>query len=158
MLKVLAVAALAFGLIGCGNDAEKQDLIKYVNTLKGFDGRNQEVIRQIKILDDPSRDITKADLQNARQLIADYVGDLKKIDQAEMVYRPLRLAYTTHLRQIEQATDLAADKGNDLRRERGNVAIGVRHIEKSTKLHFNAVDVLWLRQKVETPFPLAWPE
>ena len=75
-----------------------------------------------------------------------------------MVYRPLRLAYTTHLRQIEQATELAANKGNELRRERGNVAIGVRHIEKSTKMHFNAIDVLWLRQKVTDPFPLAWPE
>lgn len=158
MLKVLAVTALAVGLVGCGNDAEKQDLIKYVNTLKGFDGKNREVIRQIEILDDPSKDVTAADLQQARQLIADYIGELKKIDPVQMEYRPLRLAYTTHLRQIEQATELAADKGNDLRRERGNVAIGVRHIEKSTKLHFNAVDVLWLRQKVEDPFPLAWPE
>lgn len=158
MLKALAVTALAVGLIGCGNDAEKQDLIKYVNTLKGFDSKHEEVIRQIELLDDPSRDVTKADLENARQLIADYISELKKVDPVEMVYRPLRLAYTTHLRQIEQATDLAADKGNDLRRERGNVAIGVRHIEKSTKLHFNAVDVLWLRQKIQDPFPLAWPE
>ncbi len=158
MLKTLAVAVLIMGFMGCGEDVEKQDLLNYVNTMKGFEGKNREVISQIELLDDPSRDVTVADLQNARQLIADYIGDLKKVDPVKMEYRPLRLAYTTHLRQIEQATELAADKGNDLRRERGNVAIGVRHIEKSTKLHFNAVDVLWLRKKVETPFPLMWPE
>lgn len=158
MLKVLAVVALAVGLTGCGGEEEKLDLVKYVNTLKGFDSKHEEIIRQIELLDDPSREITEADLQNARQLIADYVAELEKIDPVEMVYRPLRLAYTTHLRQIGQATELAANKGNELRRERGNVAIGVRHIEKSTKMHFNAVDVLWLRQKVKDPFPLAWPE
>jgi len=158
MLKVLAVVALAVGLMGCGGEGEKLDLIKYVNTLKGFDSKHHEIIRQIEFLDDPSRDVTEADLQNARQLIDDYIAELKKIDPVEMVYRPLRLAYTTHLRQIEQASELAINKGNDLRRERGNVAIGVRHIEKSTKLHFNAVDVLWLRQKIQDPFPLAWPE
>ncbi|MFT5085914.1 MAG: hypothetical protein ACI906_000324 [Candidatus Latescibacterota bacterium] len=158
MLKALAVVALAVGLIGCGGEEEKLDLIKYVNTLKGFDSKHDEIIRQIELLDDPSREVTEADLQNARQLIADYVAELEKVDPVEMVYRPLRLAYTTHLRQIEQATELAANKGNELRRERGNVAIGVRHIEKSTKMHFNAIDVLWLRQKVTDPFPLAWPE
>ncbi len=158
MLRAVTTLVLAMGLVACGSNEEQVELISYVNKLKGFDAKNREVLKQIEILDDPSIDVTSEDLEKVRGMIADYIGDLEKIDPVEMEYRALRLAYTTHMRQVSQANELASDKGNDLRRERGNVAIGVRHIEKFTKLHFKAIDVLWLREKVSEPFPLAWPE
>ena len=39
-----------------------------------------------------------------------------------------------------------------------SVAIGVRHIEKLTKLHYGAIDLLWTRQKIADPFSLEWPQ
>ena len=42
---------------------------------------------------------------------------------------------------MKDAIRLAADQGRVLKRERGNVAIGVRHIEKLTKLHYGAIDI-----------------
>ncbi len=158
MLRAVTTLVLAMGLVACGGNEEQLELISYVNKLKDFDAKNREVLKQIEILDDPSIDVTPDDLQKVRGMIASYISDLEKIDPVEMEYRALRLAYTTHMRQISQANELASDKGNELRRERGNVAIGVRHIEKFTKLHFKAIDVLWLREKVAEPFPLAWPE
>ncbi len=158
MLKTLAVAVLTVGLVGCGGDEEKLELVAYVNMLKQLDGKHSEIVAQIDILDDPSNEITAADLQKARQMISNYVAELEKVDSTDMIYRPLRIAYTSHFKKLEQAAELAKDQGKELRRERGNVAIGVRHIEKTTDLHFTALDVLWLRQKIEDPFPLKWPE
>jgi Asp-tRNA(Asn)/Glu-tRNA(Gln) amidotransferase C subunit len=158
MLRAVATLVLAMGLVACGGNEEQLELISYVNKLKEFDARNREVLKHIEKLDDPSINVTAEDLQDVRDFVAEYISELEKIDPVEMQFRALRLAYTTHMRQVSQANELASDKGNDLRRERGNVAIGVRHIEKFTKLHFKAVDVLWLREKVQDPFPLAWPE
>ena len=59
---------------------------------------------------------------------------------------------------MKDAIRLAADQGRVLKRERGNVAIGVRHIEKLTKLHYGAIDLLWTRQKIVDPFFLEWPQ
>ena len=43
-------------------------------------------------------------------------------------------------------------------REKSTVDIGVRHIEKLTKRHYNAIDILWLRQIISDPYPrvLVW--
>ena len=158
MLRSVTMLVLAIGLMACGGNENQLELISYVKKLKEFDDKNREILKQIEILDDPSIDVSAEDLQEVREMVATYIADLEKIDPVEMEYRALRLAYTTHMRQVSQANELSSDKGNELRRERGNVAIGVRHIEKFTKLHFNAVDVLWLREEVVEPFPLAWPE
>jgi hypothetical protein len=158
MLKTLAVAVLTVGLVGCGGDEDRLELVSYVNNMKQLDDKHREITQRIEILDDPSNEITASDLQEARQIIDSYIAEIEKTDPTEMKYRPLRIAYTSHFKKLTQAAELAKDQGKELRRERGNVAIGVRHIEKTTRLHFTALDVLWLRQKVKEPFPLKWPE
>ena len=39
-------------------------------------------------------------------------------------------------------------------REKSKVDIGVRHIEKLAKRHYNAIDILWLRQIISDPYPI----
>ena len=44
--------------------------------------------------------------------------------------------------------------GREMQREKSTVDIGVHHIEKLTKRHYNATDILWLRQIISDPYPL----
>jgi hypothetical protein len=47
--------------------------------------------------------------------------------------------------------------GREMRREKSNGDIGVRHIEKLTERHYNAIDILRLRQIISDPYPLCGP-
>ena len=46
--------------------------------------------------------------------------------------------------------------GREMQREKSTVDIGVHHIEKLTKRHYNAIDILWLRQIISDPYPLVF--
>ena len=46
--------------------------------------------------------------------------------------------------------------GLEMPREKSTVDIGVQHIEKLTKRHYNAIDILWLRQIISDPYPLVF--
>jgi hypothetical protein len=54
--------------------------------------------------------------------------------------------------------DAGRIRGREMQREKSTVDIGVRHIEKLTKRHYNAIDILWLRQIISDPYPrvLVW--
>ena len=58
---------------------------------------------------------------------------------------------------MTQAIELSGDKGRETKGEKSNVDIGVRHIGKLTKRHYNSIDILWLRQKISDPYPQVWP-
>ena len=50
--------------------------------------------------------------------------------------------------------DVGRIRGREMQREKSTVDIGVRHIEKLTKRHYNAIAILWLRQIISDPYPL----
>ena len=157
MLRKLAVLALTVGLVGCGTEEEdKQILIDYVTKLKELDDKNREVVETIEHLRKPISEISEGDLAKARQLINDYVTKLQTFPR-DLTYRELRVTHNLYVDKVAQAIELSGDKGREMRREKSNVDIGVRHIEKFTKRHHNGMNVLWDRHKLPD-FPLEWPQ
>ena len=157
MSRKLAVLALALGLVGCGTEEEdKQMLIEYVTKLKGLDDKNRQVADTIEHLRKPLSEISAEDLAKARQLINDYVAKLQTFPR-DLTYRELRVTHNLYVDKVALAIELSGDKGREMRREKSNVDIGVRHIEKFTRRHHNGMSVLWSRHKL-ADFPLEWPQ
>ena len=157
MLKKLAILMLAVGLGGCGTEEEdKQMLIAYVAQLKKLDEKNERIVRTIEHLRKPISEISEQDLAEARQLINDYVAQLQTLPQ-DLPYRELRLTHNLYVEKVSQSIELSGDKGREMKREKSNVDIGVRHIEKFTKRHHNGMSVLWERHRLPD-FPLEWPQ
>ena len=145
------------GLVGCGTEEEdKQILIDYVTKLKELDAKNQQVVETIEHLRKPISEISEGDLAKARQLINEYVAKLQAFPR-DLTYRELRVTHNLYVDKVAQAIELSGDKGREMRREKSNVDIGVRHIEKFTKRHHNGMNVLWDRHKLPD-FPLEWPQ
>ena len=157
MSRKLAVLTLALGLVGCGTEEEdKRILIEYVTKLKKLDDKNRQIVDTIEHLRKPLSEISEADLVKARQLINDYVAQLQTFPR-DLTYRELRVTHNLYVDKASQAIELSGDKGREMRREKSNVDIGVRHIEKFTKRHHNGMSVLWDRHKLPD-FPLEWPQ
>ena len=157
MLKKLAILMLAVGLGGCGTEEEdKQMLIAYVAELKKLDEKNERIVRTIEHLRKPISEISERNLVEARQLINDYVAQLQTLPQ-DLPYRELRLTHNLYVEKVSQSIELSGDKGREMKREKSNVDIGVRHIEKFTKRHHNGMSVLWERHRLPD-FPLQWPQ
>ncbi len=157
MLKKLAILMLAVGLGGCGTEEEdKQLLIAYVAELKKLDEKNERIVRTIEHLRKPISEISERNLVEARQLINDYVAQLQTLPQ-DLPYRELRLTHNLYVEKVSQSIELSGDKGREMKREKSNVDIGVRHIEKFTKRHHNGMSVLWERHRLPD-FPLEWPQ
>ena len=157
MLKKLAILMLAVGLGGCGTEEEdKQMLIAYVAELKKLDEKNERIVRTIEHLRKPISEISERNLVEARQLINDYVAQLQTLPK-DLPYRELRLTHNLYVEKVSQSIELSGDKGREMKREKSNVDIGVRHIEKFTKRHHNGMSVLWERHRLPD-FPLEWPE
>ena len=157
MLRRLAVFALILGLGGCGGvNEEAEELKVYVAKMQELESYTKKISDSIALLDEPSVQISIADLAAGRVLIDDYIAAVEKFALPE--YDDLRRAYNNYVRKVNQAKELAADSGRELKAERGNVAIALRHIEKMTDQHFNSgVDLLWVRQKMPGEMPLKWP-
>ncbi len=157
MSRILAVLALALGLVGCGTEEEdKQILIEYVTKLKELDDKNRQIVDTIEHLRKPISEISEGDLAKARQLINDYVAELQAFPR-DLTYRELRVTHNLYVDKVSQSIELSGDKGREMRREKSNVDIGVRHIEKFTKRHHNGMNVLWDRHNLPD-FPLEWPQ
>lgn len=158
MSRKLAVLVLAVGLVACGGEeTERQILIDYVGQMQKLDGKNKQIVETIEHLRKPLSEISEQDLAKARRLINDYVTELKELVPDDLDYKELRLAHNLYVTKVADAIPLSGDKGRELRREKSNVDIGVRHIEKLTKRHYKAVDILWLQRKLADPYPLVWP-
>lgn len=158
MLRKLAVLVLAVGLVACGSEeTERQILIDYVEQMQKLDNKNRQIVKTIEHLRKPLSEISEQDLAKARQLINDYVSELRGLVPDDLDYKELRLAHNLYVTKVADAIPLSGDKGRELRREKSNVDIGVRHIEKLTKRHYKAVDILWLQRKLTDSYPLAWP-
>jgi spore cortex formation protein SpoVR/YcgB (stage V sporulation) len=157
MLRKLAVLALVLSLSGCSTEAEdKQVLIDYVAQLQALDDKNKQVAETIEHLRKPIGEISAGDLATARQLIVDYVTQLQALPR-DLSYRELRVTHNLYVDKVTMAIELSGDKGREMRREKSNVDIGVRHIEKFTRRHHNGMNVLWDRHRLPD-FPLTLPE
>lgn len=158
MSRKLAVLALAVGLVACGSEeTERQLLLDYVEQMQKLDGKNKQVVETIEHLRKPLSEISEQDLAEARQLINDYVTELQGLVPDDLDYKELRLAHNLYVTKVAESIPLSGDKGRELRREKSNVDIGVRRIEKLTKRHYKAVDILWLQRRLTDPYPLVWP-
>ncbi len=158
MSRKLAALALAVGLVACGGEeAERQILVGYVQQMQKLDDKNKQIVETIEHLRKPLSEISDQDLTKARRLINDYVTELQGLVPDDLDYKELRLAHNLYVKNVADAIQLSGDKGRELRREKSNVDIGVRHIEKLTIRHYKAVDILWLQRKITDPYPLAWP-
>jgi len=158
MLRRLAILALILGLGGCGGrNEEAEELKAYVKKMQTLESHIQKINDYIIRMDSPSIQISVADLAMGRKAIDDYIAAVEQIETP--TYDDLRRAYDNYLRKIMQAKGLAVDTGRELKRERGNVAIALRHIEKMTRQHYkSAIDLLWVRQDIPDEMPLKWPK
>ena len=158
MLRKLALLALAVGMVGCGDEAEeRQILLDYVNSVRQMDAKNRQIAITIDQLRKPIAQTSERDLAEARQLINDYVTQLQGLVPSDLDYSELRVTHNRYVSKVTQAIKLSGDEGRETKWEKSNVDIGVRHIEKLTKRHYNGIDILWLRQKISDPYPLVWP-
>ena len=158
MSRNLVILALVVGLVGCSSEEEdKTVLVDYVNTMAKMADKNKQIVESIKHLRKPIDQISEQDLIEARQLINNYVTQLKELVSNDLGYAELRVTHNRYVSTVTQAIELSGDKGREMKREKSNVYIGVRHIEKLSKRHYNGIDILWLRQKIADPYPLVWP-
>ncbi len=159
MQRCVTLCVLTLLVWGCNTgQANRAELQSYVEEMAGLEAQNREIAQFIIRLDQPSYEITEADLEQARVLVNQYVDQIQARQSTDMRYREMRVTHSLYQRKLAEVRDLVADTGRELRRERMNVAIGMRQLERLTQQHYTALDVLWLRTSQAEPFPLAWPQ
>ena len=158
MLRNLAILALVVGLSACSTENEdKEILVQYINTMTKLADKNEQIVESIKHLRKPLDQISEQDLAEARALINSYVSDVQTMFPRDLSYRELRVTHNLYVDKVSQSVELAGDKGREMKREKSNVAIGVKHIARFTERHYGGMLILWERNKL-SDFPLHWPE
>ncbi len=158
MLRKLAILVLAIGLVGCSTEEEdKQVLVQYINTMMKMADKNKQIVEAIKHLRKPIDQISAKDLADTRALINSYVSDMQTLFRRDLSYRELRVTHNLYVDKVSQAVELSGDKGREMKREKSNVAIGVKHIARYTERHYSGMQILWERNKL-SDYPLSWPE
>jgi hypothetical protein len=158
MLRKLAILVLAIGLVGCSTEEEdKQVLVQYINTMTKMADKNKQIVEAIKHLRKPIDQISAKDLADTRALINSYVSDMQTLFRRDLSYRELRVTHNLYVDKVSQAVELSGDKGREMKREKSNVAIGVKHIARYTERHYSGMQILWERNKL-SDYPLSWPE
>ena len=158
MLRKLAILVLAIGLVGCSTEEEdEQVLVQYINTMTNMADKNKQIVEAIKHLRKPIDQISAQDLADTRALINSYVSDMQTLFRRDLSYRELRVTHNLYVDKVSQAVELSGDKGREKKREKSNVAIGVKHIARYTERHYSGMQILWERNKLLN-YPLSWPE
>ena len=158
MLRKLAILVLAIGLVGCSTEEEdEQVLVQYINTMTKMADKNKQIVEAIKHLRKPIDQISAKDLADTRALINSYVSDMQTLFRRDLSYRELRVTHNLYVDKVSQAVELSGDKGREMKREKSNVAIGVKHIARYTERHYSGMQILWERNKL-SDYPLSWPE
>lgn len=158
-LTKFAAYALALAFLGCGaSEVEQKELKDYVAKLQGFEDMNRQINSYTTLLNDPANEVSATDLVAARKLIDDYIAAMQAIP-LDMEYTDLRRIHNLYGgSKLVEAQKLAADTGREVDRERGNVVIGTKHVTKMVSELYRNLDVLWLRQDIQEPYTLKWPE
>lgn len=157
-MRRLTILALVLAVWSCGSGQEEADeLKKYASSMQQLDSLNKQVAETLTHLNEPSLEVSEADLEAARRLCAAYAAEVEKIERP--TWSQLRRVYDNYLVKLKEAQEKAADTGRPLKQERGNVAIALGQIEKVTKRHYKSgIDLLWGRQKITDEMPLKWPQ
>lgn len=158
MVRGLLMLAVLVGALGCGKEEDKAELKTYVLAIKKLDPYNQRVEATILRFDDPTQDITSADIGAARDLLSEYS---KAVEAVAVPYE--KQAKNTHglyARSFAEAERLARDETGDMRRQAHSVAIGLRNLRRTVEDRvYPSLDVLLSRHKLDNEeLRLAWPK
>ncbi len=158
MVRGLLMLAVLVGALGCGKEDEAAELKTYVLAIKQLHPFCQSVEATIVRFDDPTQDITSADIQAARELLAEYSRAV-----AAVVVPAEKQAKNTHglyARSFEEAERLATDETGDMRRQAHSVAIGLRNLRRTVEDRvYPSLSVLLARHKLEgETYELSWPK
>ena len=158
MLRSLLPLTLALGLMGCGNEAQVAELTSYVREIQKLKPFNERVEQTIVRFDDPSSEVTDADIAAARLLLDEYAAAVEAVPY--LYDATLRNTHGVYVRAFEDARRLARDETGDTRRQAHSVAIGMRNLRRDVEDRvYPSVDVLLARENLEGgEFELLWPE
>jgi len=150
--------AVLVGALGCGKEEDKAELITYVLAIKKLDPFNQRVEVTIVRFDDPTQDITSADIEAARNLLSEYSTAVEAVEVP--TEKQAKNTHGLYARSFAEAERLARDETGDMRRQAHSVAIGLRNLRRTVEDRvYPSLDVLLSRHKLDSEeLTLAWPK
>lgn len=155
--RIVALAVLA-ALFACGDaQDEVEELKTYVQHLRGLDDYNRQVEVLIKQFDDPTSEITPADIAAARKMLGEYATAVEAVPSPTSSM--LRNTHNLYVRSFGDARRLASDETGDEKRQAHSVAIGLRRLRTAIEDRvFPALDVLLARERLDgEEYELGWP-
>ena len=158
MVRGLAALTVVLGLMACSEEAEIDELKRYVKALQQFSDYNQRVQDYITQLDDPTFQVTEQSNNHARELLDDYAAAVDKVFEPDD--NTLRSTHELYLRTFTDARRLATDRTGDLRRQAHSVAIGFRNLRRDVADRlYPSLDVLLARRNLDgnKEYELKWP-
>lgn len=158
MLRGLLSLTLFLVLPGCGNDADVAELKGYVAQLQKLRPLTERVEQTITRFEDPTSQISGADIAAARQSIEEYAAAVNAITYPSE--SALRDIHGVYVRSFEDARRLALDGTGDTRSQAHSVASGLRKLRRDVEDRvYPSVDVLLARVHLEGgEYELNWPQ
>ena len=155
--RFLALAVLA-AFAACDNTADVEELKSYVQTVQGFQNYNRQVEALVTRFDDPTSDVTGADIIAARQMLDDYAAAVEAVPTPSETL--LKNTHQLYKRSFGDARRLARDETGDTKRQAHSVAIGLRRLRTAIKDRvYPSLDVMLAREKLEGgEYELGWIE
>ena len=158
MVRGLLTLALLALTLGCGREQEAAELKEYVETIQGLDSYSRRVQAEILRFDDPTQEITNADIVAAFDLLTEYQSAV-----AAVTPPTTSTGGNTHdlfVRSFDEAMGLASDEKGDTNRRRHSAAIGLRNLRKRLKDRvYPTFNLLMTRLKMTGEGnELTWPD
>ena len=158
MARGLLTLALLALISGCGKEQEATELKTYIATIKQLDSYSRRVQAEILRFDDPTQEITNADIVAAFDLLVEYQKAVADVTPPET-----STGGNTHdlfVRSFDEAMGLASDEKGDTKRRAHSAAIGLRNLRKKLKDRvYPTFNLLMTRLKMTgEENELSWPE
>ena len=157
MVRGLLTLALLALTLGCGREQEAAELKKYMEAIQGLDSYSRRVQAEILRFDDPTQEITNADIVAAFDLLTEYQSAV-----AAVTPPTTSTGGNTHdlfVRSFDEAMGLASDEKGDTNRRRHSAAIGLRNLRNKLKDRVYPMFNLLMRRLKMTgeENELSWP-
>ncbi|MDA0334104.1 MAG: hypothetical protein O2782_02950 [bacterium] len=158
MVRGLLMLAVLVAALGCGKEEEAAELKTYVLAIKQLHPLCQRVEATIVRFDDPTQDITLADIQEARDLLTEYSRAVAAVTAP--TEKQAKNTHGLYARSFEEAERLATDETGDMRRQAHSVAIGLRNLRRTVEDRvYPSLSVLLARHKLQgETYELSWPK
>jgi hypothetical protein len=158
MVRGLLTLALLALTSGCGKEQEATELKTYITTIKQLDSYSRRVQAEILRFDDPTQEITNADIVAAFDLLVEYQKAVADVTPPET-----STGGNTHdlfVRSFDEAMGLASDEKGNTKRRAHSAAIGLRNLRKKLKDRvYPTFNLLMTRLKMTgEENELSWPE